>query len=197
MVLSGLAVVRTPGTSDFLFSFMFGVSVLVVACPCALGLATPTAVMVGTGVAVQNGILIKSGAALEVACKATHVVFDKTGTLTVGKPLVTSYRIFREGVDKVTLFRLASSLESGSEHPIARAVVQRAKEMGIALREPLDFKAEAGEGVSGTVVGQNVGAGSAAFMERLGADLSTDAKAHMALISGVSTLATCMGVYVL
>eukprot|EP00271_Cylindrocystis_brebissonii_P007903 TRINITY_DN21809_c0_g1_i1.p1 TRINITY_DN21809_c0_g1~~TRINITY_DN21809_c0_g1_i1.p1 ORF type:complete len:1089 (-),score=224.28 TRINITY_DN21809_c0_g1_i1:538-3804(-) len=117
------------GTDHFLFALLFGIAVLVIACPCALGLATPTAVMVATGMGAANGILIKGGEALERAHKVQCVAFDKTGTLTRGRPMVVSVKTFGEASrgDVSTLLRLAASAEASSEHPLARAVVDYAR----------------------------------------------------------------------
>lgn len=111
------------GHSVFLFSLMFGIAVIVIACPCALGLATPTAVMVGTGVAAGQGILIKGGEALERAVEIKTVIFDKTGTLTAGKPHVVDYILLKNGISVQTMVGLAAALESTSEHPIAGAII--------------------------------------------------------------------------
>eukprot|EP00850_Spirogloea_muscicola_P011399 SM000070S21365 [mRNA] locus=s70:530729:535395:- [translate_table: standard] len=115
------------GTDHFLFALLFGIAVLVIACPCALGLATPTAVMVATGIGASNGILIKGGDALERAHKIQTVVFDKTGTLTKGRPVVTSCKLFGESRDIVKVLGLVAAAESGSEHPIGQALVAYAR----------------------------------------------------------------------
>eukprot|EP00894_Picocystis_sp_ML_P004363 jgi/Pico_ML_1/54880/g736.t1 len=116
------------GTDYFLFSLLFGIAVLVIACPCALGLATPTAVMVGTGIGATNGILIKGGEALEAAHKINHIIFDKTGTLTRGQPTVVNYLLLDPTVDLNLLLNLASAAEVGSEHPLAASLVSYARE---------------------------------------------------------------------
>lgn len=139
-----------PGTSTFVTGMLFGISVLVIACPCALGLATPTAVMVGTGVGAKLGILIKGGKALEAASKVKAVLFDKTGTLTRGKPVVTDTHVIMKEIDETQFFMLIASAESGSEHPLARAVVNHAHEkLNIInlLSQPRDFIAAAGQGL--------------------------------------------------
>ena len=112
------------GHSVFLFALLFGIAVMVIACPCALGLATPTAVMVGTGVAASNGVLIKGGDVLEKASDVNVVVFDKTGTVTMGKPAVVDFFLCREGVTGAAVAKLAAALERSSEHPIASAVIK-------------------------------------------------------------------------
>src|SRR5450830_989639 len=126
------------------------VAVLVIACPCALGLATPAAIMTGTGVAARYGILIKDAQALELAHKVDVVVFDKTGTLTVGQPRLTAFQPVSGG-DEVTLLTTAASLQSGSEHPLARAVVAAASERGLAIHPPVNVRAVPGRGTEGEV----------------------------------------------
>ena len=130
-------------------SLIHCVAVLVIACPCALGLATPAAIMVGTGVAAKYGIFIKDAQALEVAHKVDTVAFDKTGTLTVGQPRLLSLHAIT--LDEQALLTLAASLQSGSEHPLAHAVVQAAKAQGLSLATPEDVKAVPGFGSEGTV----------------------------------------------
>jgi Cu+-exporting ATPase len=131
------------------------VAVLVIACPCALGLATPTAVMVGAGRGALLGILIKDAQALELAGKCDCVVFDKTGTLTEGKPEVAELRPW-PGISESELLQLAASAECRSEHPLGRAIVSRAEELGLPLTEPTEFEAEAGSGVRATLGGESV-----------------------------------------
>ncbi len=153
------------------------VSVLVIACPCALGLATPTAIMVGTGAAARHGILIKDAEALEHAHAITAVAFDKTGTLTEGKPRVTAL-VPANGLSEADLLRLTATLQSGSEHPLAHAVRARATDQGVAAGTLADFKALAGRGVSGTVDGRAVLLGSKRLMaETALADPALDARA--------------------
>lgn len=135
------------------FSLMALTSVIVIACPCALGLATPTAIMVGTGVGAANGILIKGGTALEKVKRITSIVFDKTGTLTKGKPEVTDL-IPLSNLDKNDLLRLAASLESHSEHPLAEAIVKKAKDLNLKLSKPKNFKAIPGAGIEGEIDGK-------------------------------------------
>lgn len=135
----------------------FGIAVLVIACPCALGLATPTAIMVGTGVGAENGILIKGGEALQKAEKIDLVVFDKTGTLTKGEPEVAA--ISQDGND---LLRLAASVEAKSEHPLGQAIVKKTRELGLKLAEVKNFKALPGLGVEGVVEGARVTVGKVA-----------------------------------
>ncbi len=148
------------------------VSVLVIACPCALGLATPTAIMVGTGSAARHGILIKDAESLERARAVTTVVFDKTGTLTEGKPKVSEI-IAIPGTDENDLLRLAAGAQRGSEHPLGRAVVAKAQEMNLALAEPANFQALAGRGLNATVEGRMLAIGSRRLMAEIG--VATDA----------------------
>nr|WP_247894433.1 heavy metal translocating P-type ATPase [Azospirillum sp. B510] len=143
------------------------VSVLVIACPCALGLATPTAIMVGTGVAARHGILIKDAEALERAHALTAVAFDKTGTLTEGKPRVTDL-LPADGVDEQTLLGLAAALQAGSEHPLAHALRDRALAAGIAMEPLSGFRALAGRGVAGTVAGRRLQLGNARALAEAG-----------------------------
>jgi Cu+-exporting ATPase len=142
------------------------VSVLIIACPCALGLATPTAIMVGTGRGAQSGILIKGGAALEKAHRLTTIVLDKTGTITQGKPIATD--VLPEGMEADELLRIVASAERGSEHPIGEAIVRSAEEKGLVLAEPKDFQNRSGRGMEATVDGRRVTIGNAGLMRELG-----------------------------
>ena len=148
------------------------VEVLIIACPCALGLATPTSVMVGTGLGATNGILIKGADSLEIAHKIQTIVLDKTGTLTEGKPVVTDY-VTTGGTaysNEINLLRLAAAIERNSEHPLAEAVVQYASSQGVEfpLPEAKDFEAVAGAGVQGIVNDQLVQIGTSRWMQQLG-----------------------------
>ncbi|MFA6552778.1 MAG: copper-translocating P-type ATPase, partial [Candidatus Paceibacterota bacterium] len=138
--------------ASFIFSLMAFVSVVVIACPCALGLATPTAIMVGTGKGAEYGVLIKGGEPLEAACKVNTLVFDKTGTLTKGKPEVTDV-VSAGSMDEEEIIAIAASLEKLSEHPLAEAIVNYAKEENIDLDEAENFKAIPGHGVDGDIAG--------------------------------------------
>jgi len=148
------------------------VAVLIIACPCALGLATPMAIMVGTGRGARAGVLIKNAEALEILEKVDTLVFDKTGTLTEGKPTVESV-VAVSGGDETELIRLAASLEQGSEHPLGSAVVAAAKANNILLASVTDFQARTGLGISGRVEGKSVSAGNEKFFEQTG--ISIDA----------------------
>jgi len=158
-------------TSVFVKALLAGTAVIVIACPCALGLATPTAIMVGTGKGAENGILIKSGDALETAYKIKAIVFDKTGTLTHGKPVVTEYEPFGT-FDRNEMFRLAAALEKSSEHPLAEAIVNHANEAGVSLGDVDGFSAVPGHGVEGRIDGRRVALGNRKLMEREGVDVS-------------------------
>ncbi len=178
---------------DLEAAIVTAVSVLVIACPCALGLATPTAIMVGTGVAARHGILIKDAEALERAHALTAVAFDKTGTLTEGKPRVTDL-IPAEGVDGETLLRLAAALQAGSEHPLAHALRDRAKAAGMAPEPVTDFRALAGRGVSGTVAGRRLQLGNARAVEEAGLQPGPLAEPAEALAATGRTLSWLMEV---
>src|SRR3977135_1495269 len=152
-IVLGVAIATAVGwyviTGDAYQSFVPAVAVLLIACPCSLGLATPTAIMVGTGVGARRGILIKNGEALERGYKIDVVVLDKTGTLTEGRPAVTAVTAPKAGVTKEDVLRIAASLERMSEHPLGQAIVRAAKEQGIALAEVNDFANVAGKGITG------------------------------------------------
>ncbi len=152
--------------ATMLFALTALISVLVVACPCALGLATPTAVTVGIGRGAELGILIKDGEALEVAEKVTTVIFDKTGTLTRGKPEVTD--IVATGVTEETLLSLAAAVEKNSDHPLARAVVRAAQAKGVAIGDAGKFDTLGGKGVRALVLGEEVLAGNRTLMQENG-----------------------------
>jgi Cu+-exporting ATPase len=146
------------------------IAVLIIACPCALGLATPTAIMVGTGKAAENGILIRGGEALEQARRIDTIVLDKTGTLTRGKPAVTGVHL-ANGLAEPELLRLAAAAEVGSEHPLGEAVVNRAREDGLDLPKPDAFQSITGQGVQAQIEGREVVLGNRALMERFGVRL--------------------------
>jgi Cu+-exporting ATPase len=143
------------------------VAVLIIACPCALGLATPTSIMVGTGKGAENGVLIRGGEALETAHKLTSIVMDKTGTLTKGQPSVTDVLTFNTYGEEEIL-RYAASAEKGSEHPLGEAIVNKAKEKNIPLINPKDFHAIAGHGIEATIGGLSVVMGNAKLMSDRG-----------------------------
>lgn len=155
----------------FVFAMTAFIAVLVIACPCALGLATPTAIMVGTGKGAQNGILIKSAEALERSHRIKIIVFDKTGTLTKGKPAVTD-TVAVNGFSQEEVLRLAAVAEKGSEHPLGQAIVEAANNGDHQLADPEEFKALAGRGVVAKVEGKEVLLGNRALMEENSVDAS-------------------------
>jgi len=159
------------------YAVINAVAVLIIACPCALGLATPMSIMVGTGKGAMLGVLIKNAEALEVMEKVDTLVIDKTGTLTEGKPRLVSV-VTRADFNDTTVLRLAASLERASEHPLADAIVQGAEEKGISLADADHFESITGQGVSGLIEGHSVALGNLGLMQTLGVDagqLSSDA----------------------
>ncbi|MGH2401496.1 MAG: heavy metal translocating P-type ATPase [Candidatus Limnocylindria bacterium] len=151
------------------YALTSAIAVLIIACPCAMGLATPTAIMVGTGKGAENGILIRDGGALEHAQRITAVVLDKTGTITRGEPAVTIVRPM-PGVEEPELLRIAAAAERGSEHPLAEAIVRHAEAAGVVPSEATTFEAVAGRGIRATVDGSTVIAGTASFLRGEGID---------------------------
>jgi Cu+-exporting ATPase len=150
------------------YAFVVAVSVLVIACPCAMGLATPTAIMVGTGKAAEMGILFRRGSALEAMARVDTVVLDKTGTLTEGKPSLTDLRVIDTSENDA--LRLIAAAEDQSEHPIAQAIVEGAKPRGLTWPRPTQFEAHPGFGLSATVDGHRVEVGADRFMKQIGVD---------------------------
>ena len=153
------------------YALVAAVSVLIIACPCALGLATPISIMVGVGRGAQAGVLIRNAEALERFEKVDTLVLDKTGTLTEGRPSVTAIRP-ASGFDEAELLRLAASLERGSEHPLADAIVSAATDRELTLSEATEFDSPVGRGVSGVVDGKRVALGNTRFLTELGVDVS-------------------------
>jgi len=155
----------------FAHAIVNAVAVLIIACPCALGLATPMAIMVGTGRGARAGVLIKNAEALETLEKVDTIVFDKTGTLTEGKPKVVAMSTAGNppGISENEFLRLAASLERASEHPLGAAIVMKANELKLTLSEPANFQSTPGQGVRGTVQGKSVEVGNIAMMRALGA----------------------------
>jgi Cu+-exporting ATPase len=154
----------SPNLGVITLAIVSMVAVLVIACPCALGLATPTALMVGSGMGAENGILIRSGEAIQTLKDVRVVVFDKTGTITKGKPEVTDV-VAVHGCDERTVLQAAASAERGSEHPLGRAIVERAEVEGMALAEPQEFQAVRGKGVMASINGDRVLVGSRRLMK--------------------------------
>jgi Cu+-exporting ATPase len=140
------------------------VAVMIIACPCALGLATPTSIMVGTGKGAEHGVLVRGGEALETAHKLTAVVLDKTGTITKGEPSVTDV-VEGEGFNQEEILRLAASAEKGSEHPLGEAIIKKAKEEHVDLQDSTEFNAVPGQGVRASIGGKEVLLGNAKLME--------------------------------
>jgi Cu+-exporting ATPase len=155
---------------SFTYAMLNFIAVLIIACPCALGLATPTSIMVGTGKGAENGVLIRSGEALETAHRITTVVFDKTGTLTKGEPEVTD--IVEGGLRRSEILLYAASAEKGSEHPLGEAIVKRAMADNIVLRVPEEFQAVPGHGIRARIDGKTVHLGNEKFMEEESIDIA-------------------------
>ena len=155
---------------DLEFVLTIFISILVIACPCALGLATPTAIMVGTGKGAENGVLIKGGEALEGTQGIQTIVFDKTGTLTEGKPVVTD--IITEGYDKDEILAIAAAAEKGSEHPLGEAIVNSAEEKGLILKTLEDFKAIPGKGIEVKVDSKDIFLGNKKLVVEQGVNIS-------------------------
>lgn len=172
-VIAFLAWLALGPTPAFAYALVAAVSVLIIACPCALGLATPMSIMVATGRGAQAGVLIRDAEALERLADVDTLVIDKTGTLTEGRPTLTDCRPAVGRLGEARLVMLAASLEQGSEHPLAEAVVEGARDRGIALLPASDFLATVGKGIQGTVDGQRVALGNTAMMQDLGIDASS------------------------
>ncbi len=151
--------------SPFVFSLKMMIAVLVIACPCALGLATPTAIMVGTGKGAEKGILIKNAEALEAAQKINAIVFDKTGTLTKGKPRITDIIVLKENMTEDEVLKWVASAERGSEHPIAQAIIETADERSISIKNSMDFEAIPGKGIRVRIDGSIVIVGNRKIFE--------------------------------
>jgi len=161
-------------TGEFVPAMIRLVAVLVIACPCALGLATPTAIMAGTGKGAEKGILFKSSQALETATRLNTIVLDKTGTITMGKPAVVDIIPVKPGCEtEEDLLKLAASVEKGSEHPLGKAIVNEARTRQIELWEPKDFKASGGFGVEASLDGVPVMVGKPGWFDELGSDIES------------------------
>ncbi len=179
----------------FAHALVNAVAVLIIACPCALGLATPMAIMVGVGRGARAGVLIKNAEALETLEKVDTLVVDKTGTLTEGKPQVTGIISLNDDNDET--LRLAASLERASEHPLASAIVRAAEQRGLSLSEPREFEYVPGKGIIGLANGKRVAVGNVALMTDLGAFARADAESHQASPGvGTSLLVAVDGKYV-
>src|ERR671916_2999329 len=161
------------GDIGITFSLLAFVSVIIIACPCALGIATPAALMMGAGKGAENGILFKGGEYLEIARKVNTVVFDKTGTLTEGKPSVTDVIDLSGGIGENELLRLAAIAESGSEHPLGQAVVRSAKERGLLVSNPDLFEAVSGHGLRATYADHTILIGNRKLMHENAIEIGT------------------------
>jgi P-type Cu+ transporter len=159
-----------PSPERFAHALIHSVAVLIIACPCALGLATPMAIVVGAGRGADCGVLFKNAEALERLRQADTLLVDKTGTLTEGKPKLTTLQFFK-GFPEEELLRLAASLERASEHPLAAAIVEAAKERSLKISDATDFQAFSGKGVTGLVEGRRIILGNAAFLAEKGAHI--------------------------
>jgi Cu+-exporting ATPase len=176
------------GASGMSFGLVAAVSVLIIACPCALGLATPISIMVGVGRGASAGVLIRNAEALERFETIDTLVVDKTGTLTEGRPAVTAIRPV-PGVDEAEALRLAASLERASEHPLADAIVREARARGLSLSEPVDFDSPVGKGVEGVVDGRRLALGSSRFLAERGVDTaSLEAEADALRAEGATAI---------
>ncbi|MDX1361874.1 MAG: copper-translocating P-type ATPase, partial [Pseudoalteromonas tetraodonis] len=164
-VLAGLAWLNFGPEPSIAYAVVAVTTVLIIACPCALGLATPMSIMVGIGKAAESGILIRNGEALQTTSKITTMILDKTGTITEGKPTVTDIINFNDS-DKVQVLKLAASLESGSEHPLAQAIASYAENEDITIEKVSDFNAVTGQGVTGRLNGQTLLFGNEALMSQ-------------------------------
>lgn len=174
-----------PGMGEVALAFYAAIAVLVIACPCALGLATPTALMVGTGLGAENGILIRQGKAVELLREATTIVLDKTGTITKGSPSVTEI-IPSSGFEESRLLSVVASAEKGSEHPIGQAIVNFAKEQDIELNEADRFEAISGKGITAIVNGKEILVGANRLFEEKNIEVDTDTLSKLEELEGQS-----------
>jgi P-type Cu+ transporter len=156
----------------FAYALVNAIAVLIIACPCALGLATPMSIMVGTGRGAEAGVLFRNAESLELFEQVTTLVVDKTGTLTEGKPALVTFEA-QGGLDKNSLLQLVASLENVSEHPLGTAIVAGARKRNIALLPVSDFQSVTGQGVAGNMSGRKVAVGNARFMESIGVDVGS------------------------
>ena len=187
-VLGGDIGVNATNATAFRSALMKMIAVLVISCPCAMGLATPTALVVGIGRAAKYGIILKGGEALESAYRVTAIIFDKTGTLTIGKPQVTDVVMLTSDYNDQNAVKFAASLEQGSEHPLARAVVEKGKNMFHELDPVSEFEAIAGKGLKGKVADNRVDIGNLTYMESLAVDVKEHLKELERLQSEAKTV---------
>src|SRR5215218_6168218 len=176
------------------YSLLAFVSVIIIACPCALGIATPAALMMGAGKGAENGILFKSGEYLEIARKVNTVVFDKTGTLTEGKPSVTDIVDLSGGIGENELLRLAAIAESGSEHPLGQAVVRKAKEKGLPVSNPDSFEAVSGHGLRATYADHTILIGNRKLMHENGIEVDTSVDSILSRLEREAKTATLVSI---
>jgi Cu+-exporting ATPase len=194
-VLAFIGWARFGPEPRFAHALIAAVAVLIIACPCALGLATPMSIMVAVGRGAHAGVLVRNAEALETLAKVDTLVVDKTGTLTEGKPSVAAIAVIPDrGLSENDLLSLAASVESVSEHPLARALVRRAKEQGVELAAVTDFQAFPGGGVKGRVLEQTVVVGTSRFLEEQNVHLPSDSRLHLDF--GVAVLASSSIVFV-
>jgi len=177
----------------WVYALINAVAVLIIACPCALGLATPMSIMVATGRGATQGVLFRDAAAIENLCKVDTLIMDKTGTLTEGRPTFERAVGFADFSESEVL-RLAASLDQGSEHPLAAAIVAAAKQQGLTLDKPEQFDSESGIGVRGVVGSQSLALGNTTLMQQLGVDVSMlDAEAEALRTQGASVMYLAVG----
>jgi Cu+-exporting ATPase len=181
-----------PSLTGITAAIFATIAVLVIACPCALGLATPTALMVGTGIGAENGVLIRKGEAIQTLKEVHTIVFDKTGTITKGKPEVTDL-VPSEGFSQEELLKFAASVEAGSEHPLGEAIVRKAKDDNLSLADIANFESITGKGVKAEVDGQNVVIGTRRLMEESGIKVS-QVEDEMQRLEGQAKTAMLIGV---
>src|SRR5690606_21823205 len=163
----------------YVFALVNAISVLIIACPCALGLATPMSIMVGVGKGAQNGVLIKNAEALEKMNKVNTLIIDKTGTITEGKPTVEKTGSFDNGYSVSEVLQYIASLNSNSEHPLADATVKYGKEQKVEVLKSQGFRAVTGKGVQGVVNGRDTALGNVALMNHVGATISPEMEAEV------------------
>ncbi len=182
------------GGAGLTYSVLAFVSVIIIACPCALGIATPAALMMGAGKGAENGILFKSGEYLEVARKVDTVVFDKTGTLTEGKPSVTNIIDISEGIGENELLRLAAIAESGSEHPLGQALIKKAKESGLLISVPDSFEVISGRGLKATYADHTILIGNRKLMQENRITVSSHIDSALSSLEGEGKTATIISI---
>lgn len=184
---------HTNLTSPMSFAIMIAISVLVIACPCALGLATPTSIMVGTGLGAKNGILIKGGEALQTASQLNIIAFDKTGTITQGKPSITDIVMMNDDFTQEQLIQYVASLETQSEHPLGEAIIDYAKEKNISLLKVTDFQSVTSRGIHGAIEDKTVNVGNLQYMQELGFEVKDNSQAAQLSAQAKTALYVAIG----